>query len=128
MATLSSDTAQAMLEAVITKLNTGSGDRTLSIYTSADVLLCTFVLPGYTAASNACPSIAAISSTGIFTDAVASGTADYGLVTDRNGATKITVTDVDTTGSGSAIELSSLTVDDGQPLRLDNFTLTQPCQ
>ena len=135
MVTLASATAQAMNDAHVDLLDAGTTP-TLNLYSSGDVLLVSFDLDAtaaFGASTNACPSVATATGLPIDTNAESFGATplvvDYAVLKDGNGATVTTVTsaDIGVIGSGSPIEITSLTITQTQPMRLQSLTISQPC-
>lgn len=133
MATDVSTLAQAALQGRVDLLNAGPENPKLQIFDNSSptpVLLIEFDLGTIGNATNACPSVASpsvpIDGTAVAGDDTAVNTA---TLFDGNGVAQREYgpTDLGPTGAGRPIELSDITVTNGQAFRLTTCNFRQPC-
>jgi hypothetical protein len=123
----------AMLDALVARMNLGAGPATLKIYSgtqpangdaalSGNTLLgtLTFTDPAAPAASGGTITFSTITED---TAADATGTATFGRIQDSDGNL---VTDGDVGTSGALINLNTTTIAAGGPLRITSFTISIP--
>lgn len=123
----------AMLDALVARMNLGAGAATLKIYSgtqpatgdtalSGNTLLgtLTFSDPAAPGASNGTITFSTITED---TSADASGTAAFGRIQDSDGNN---VLDGDVGTSGTLITLNTTTIASGGPLRITSFTISIP--
>lgn len=136
MATLSTAAKNAALDALATRLDTGTtfGRASIQILTSgfATGLFFNFLAtssPTFNAASGGSMSVRTLPNdwTGASADAIGTGVAASYLILDGNGAALISnATGIGLTGSGADIEMDNTNVRVGQGAILDSFELFIP--
>ena len=131
---LTNATKSAAADAVVDRLDAGSGAGTIEIRTGSQptnaddadtgtlLATLTFSDPAFGAASNGVATASIITSD---SSADATGTAGYFVVKDSTG-TKVFTGTITATGGGGDMTLVTTSITAGQPVQLTSFTYTQP--
>ena len=131
--TLAVASGQAMCDALVDRIDAGSGPGTIKIYTgprpaTANTAITTQVLLGTLTFND--PAFGATNTSGVATAgtitgdsaADADGVAAWARIADSNGLTVFDVS-VGTTGSGAEIQLASVNLVAGAPITMTSFTV-----
>lgn len=122
MATLETDTRNALADAFDAFVNTGSGTATAVLETSADAEVATFSLqnPAFGSASN---GVITLAGTPLQDSDAAGGTIEHLSIYNRNDDK---VCESAAATSGAEVTVSSLTVGEGETVTLTALTVTVP--
>lgn len=127
--------ANAMLDALVTKMGAGGGAATLKLYSGAQPANADAALSGNTllgtltfsapAAPSAASKTITFSTITQDSSADATGTAAWARIADSAGATVFDC-DVGQSGDGATITLNTSAIASGGPLSITSFTITFP--